>query len=77
METVPFLVALAVYSRSLAAFEALKSLNILQLPSRSSVQLLSHQTDPGMKEGSLALQFDLYSQGYKISFAYWRWNPHI
>ena len=59
-----FLVALAVYSRSPAAFEALKSLNILQLPSRSSLQayLSSHQNDPGVKEESLALQFDLYLQ---------------
>lgn len=59
-----FLVALAVYSRSPAAFEALKSLNILQLLSRSSLQayLSSHQHNPGVKEESLALQFDLYSQ---------------
>ena len=52
------------YSRSPAAFEALKGLNILQLPSRSSLQafLSSHQNDPGVKEESLALQFQLYSQ---------------
>ena len=56
--------ALAVYSRSPAAFEALKSLNIIQLPSRSSLQafLSSHQNEPGVKEESLALQFELYSQ---------------
>ena len=52
------------YSRSPAAFEALKSLNILQLPSKSSLQayLASHQNDPGAKEESLALQFNLYTQ---------------
>ena len=56
------------YSRSPAAFEALKNLNIFQLPSRSSLQayLSSHQNDPGVKEESLALQFDLYSQ-YKAT----------
>ena len=56
--------ALAVYSRSPAAFDALKSLNILQLPTRSSLQafLSCHQNEPGVKEESLALQFKLYSQ---------------
>ena len=46
------------------AFETLESLNILQLPSRSSLLtfLSSHQNDPGVKEDSLALQLDLYAQ---------------
>ncbi len=35
---IPFLIALAVFTRSPAAYESLKSFNILQLPSKSTLQ---------------------------------------
>ena len=56
--------ALAVYSRSPAAFEAIKHLGILQLPSSSSLQafMSSHQQDPGANEEHMELQSTLYNQ---------------
>ena len=62
-------IALAVYSRSPAAFEAIKHLGILQLPSSSSLQafMSSHQRDPGANEehNIMELQNNLYKQHVK------------
>ena len=57
-------IALAVYSRSPAAFEAIKHLGFLQLPSSSSLQafMSSHQHDPGANEEHMELQNYLYEQ---------------
>ena len=56
--------ALAVFSRSPAAFESIRQLGILQLPSASSLQpyLSAHRHDPGANEEYLELQHKLYTQ---------------
>ena len=56
--------ALAIYSRSPAAFEAVRNLGILQLPNRSSLQafLSNERSEPGANEGQIAAQFKLYEK---------------
>ena len=56
--------ALAIYSRSPAAFEAVRNLGILQLPNRSSLQafLSNERSEPGANEGQIAAQFELYEK---------------
>ena len=59
---VTYRLALAVYSRSPAAYEALKSFNILQLPCRASLQAFfsANRTAPGVDEDKIAEQRCLY-----------------
>ena len=55
--------ALAVYSRSPAAFESIREMGILQLPSASSLRpYLSAHRDPGVNEEHLELQHKLYTE---------------
>lgn len=53
---------MAVYARSPAAYQALKSFNILQLPCKKSLQgfLSANQTEPGVNEEKIADQKRLY-----------------
>ena len=62
-----FLLALAVYSRSPAAYEALKSFKILQLPSRSTLQSYTGAFlhDPGADSSCLADQVAQYVLFYQ------------
>ena len=59
-----FHTALAIYSRSPSAFEAVRHLGILQLPSTASLQafMAQHQHAPGSNEDQMALQHELYKQ---------------
>ena len=70
-------VALAIYSRSPSAFEAVKHLGILQLPSTASLQAFMslHQRSPGANEQQMALQHELYSQHVEKIAAEGRLSP--
>ena len=59
---VTYRLALAVYTRSPAAYEALKSFNILQLPSKCSLQafLSENSSNPGVNEEKISQQKHLY-----------------
>lgn len=52
------------YSRSPSAYDALKGLNILQLPSKNSLQAYigHHLRDAGANDECMALQFKMYKQ---------------
>ena len=54
--------ALAIFTRSLAAFEALRSLKILQLPSRSSLESFTsaYTQKPGISHEYLRKQWKLH-----------------
>ena len=69
--------ALAVYSRSPSAFEAVKHLGILQLPSTASLQafMSHHQKSPGANEQQMALQHELYNQHIEKITALCRMPP--
>ena len=59
---ITYRLALAVYTRSPAAYEALKSFNILQLPCKGSLQafLSANRAAPGVDEERIAEQRRLY-----------------
>ena len=59
---VTYRLALAVYTRSPAAYQALKGFGILQLPCRKSLQgfLSANQSEPGVNEEKIAEQKRLY-----------------
>lgn len=59
---ITYRLALAVYVRSPAAYEALKSFGVLQLPSRRSLQyfLGANTNAPGVNEKALSEQRNLY-----------------
>ena len=52
------------YTRSPTAFDAIRNLNILQLPSKTSLQAFigHHLRDPAANDECLAMQFKLYKQ---------------
>ena len=65
---VTYRLALAVYTRSPAAYQALKGFGVLQLPCKKSLQgfLSANQSEPGVNEEKIAEQIRLYDAARRV-----------